>query len=292
MNELRKHIDNQLKSSRGKNVCIPPEQAKLEFLDHTDYLIKNLESIKPQQIEELISYTTDKAIEEFCRLNQYYVFDHGAKHELKQIYRTLFQKLSSNPDDLEYIAAEHYGNLRSFLLRTNPLAQQYVNGNVKIEAVACSEYPATMQLSLLNINPDELMEPVLDIGCGKEARLLKYLQKAGLKVFGIDRFVDGHENCLRRDWFEVHLPPASFGTIISNLGFSNQFRHHHLLNDGRYIRYAQKYMEILASLKEGGCFFYAPGLPFIECYLDSNEYRVEEYEIENTDYTAIKITRI
>lgn len=61
-----------------------------------------------------------------------------------------------------------------------------------------------------------------------------------------------------------------WGTIVSNLGFSNHFNHHNLREDGNFIKYAKTYMNILYSLKPGECFHYAPDLPFIEKYLDEN----------------------
>ena len=83
--------------------------------------------------------------------------------------------------------------------------------------------------------------------------------------------------------------PGHWGTIISNLGFSNHFRHHHLRNDGDYLDYARKYMEILQSLKPGGAFYYAPDLPFIESYLDPQKYRITKREIPRTGFFSVKI---
>jgi len=46
-----------------------------------------------------------------------------------------------------------------------------------------------LQLSLLDIHPDKLLEPVLDIGCGEHAHLASFLHEKHLSVLGIDRFL-------------------------------------------------------------------------------------------------------
>jgi hypothetical protein len=65
-----------------------------------------------------------------------------------------------------------------------------------------------------------------------------------------------------------------------------------LREDGDYANYAKKYMDILKSLKSGGSFHYAPNLPFIEIYLDKNQYMVRTYDIGDFDYQACVITKL
>lgn len=83
-----------------------------------------------------------------------------------------------------------------------------------------------------------------------------------------------------------------WGTIISNLGFSNHFIHHHLRKGGNYLQYAKKYMQILHSLKPGGSFHYAPDLPFIEQYLDKNMYEVYKKRLEKQDLSSVIVKRV
>ena len=116
----------------------------------------------------------------------------------------------------------------------------------------------------------------MDIGCGKQGRLMKFLKNNGIEVYGIDRFFFADNNVINSDWLEYDYGIEKWGTIVSNLGFSNHFKHHNLRQDGNIIEYGKKYMEILRSLKIGGRFHYAPGLPFIEEYLDNTQFRIEK----------------
>ena len=162
----------------------------------------------------------------------------------------------------------------------------YENAGPFIEPVACSEYSAALQLGILAIDPESLMQPVLDVGCRKEGNLVKFLEKQGIEVCGIDRFSFEATNLFTCDWLEFDFGRSKWGTIISNLGFSNHFNHHHLREDGHYIAYAKAYMDILHGLKPGGSFYYAPDLPFIEKYLDKEQFQVSSHAVEGVDYYA------
>ena len=105
---------------------------------------------------------------------------------------------------------------------------------------------------------------------------MTYLKDLGLDIIGIDRFASECHYCFKTDWLEYNYGISRWGSIISNMSFSNHFVHHHHREDGNFIAYARKYMEILNSLKPGGSFFYAPSLPFIEKYLDLNTFSVRK----------------
>jgi hypothetical protein len=138
-----------------------------------------------------------------------------------------------------------------------------------------AEYSAELQSSLLGIAQRKLLEPVVDIGCGKAAALVNALRSSGVDVTGVDRLGTG-PFVLAKDWFDVRFEPSSLGTIISHLAFSLQFLHHHWHPGERAYAYAKKYMELLHSLKSGGLFVYTPGLPFIESMLDENEFVIKK----------------
>jgi hypothetical protein len=136
-----------------------------------------------------------------------------------------------------------------------------------------AEYSAELQLRLLGLVDHRWLEPIVDLGCGVEARLLQHLRDRGLAATGLERrgrspFV------LAADWFDVRFEPGSLGTILSHLAFSLQFLHHHWRPGERAYTYAHKYMELLRSLAPGGLFCYAPGLPFIETILEPAEFEV------------------
>jgi hypothetical protein len=142
-----------------------------------------------------------------------------------------------------------------------------------IEAV-CAEYSAETQLHVLEIDPAQLREPILDIGCGTSGRLVAALRGLGLRASGIDRYAAAPD-CLACDWNDYRFAPSTWGTVISHLAMSLHFIHRHVAaDDGPAQRHAEKYVEVLRSLVPGGHFIYAPSLPFIEDLLPRQLYQV------------------
>ncbi|MBN2025777.1 MAG: hypothetical protein JW854_03280 [Actinobacteria bacterium] len=142
------------------------------------------------------------------------------------------------------------------------------------------EYSPKRQLGILGLDPDELAEPVLDLGCGMHGRLVRHLRSIGIEAYGIDRMVGRVSYLLEADWIDARLGDGDWGTIIAHMSFSNHFIHQHLRREGRYIDYARKYMEILGALRVGGVFVYAPGLPFIERHLSGVAYNCERTPVQ------------
>jgi len=292
LNNILKHIDQQIEFNKGKNLFHIQGKDFFQFIPEIETLAKQIANVSPNDESFLLEYVSNKAMEEFCRINQYYSFNAVAKEKLIGIYAELFRAIKNNPN-LSELAKVHFEKLKNFLLETNHFSEKlYGNENLKLKNVTCSEYSPELQLEVLKIDISTLQEPVLDIGCGKNATLVLCLRKMGIEAFGFDRLVDNKKYCSQTDWFDYHFKTNHWGTIISNLGFSNHFMHHHLRTDGNYIEYAKKYMEILRSLKCGGTFYYSPGVPFIEGYLDSSEYIIKTHKIKNTDFTASRIMRL
>jgi hypothetical protein len=293
MEEYLRAIDQQLVFNQGKNIFKEDADKPLSFVVETITAVSSMNQIDREQEEILIDHVTDKAIEEFCRMNQYYAFNTAAKNDLRNIYRDLFHNLRGNAHPLKTIEKNHYENLKQWLQNTNPFAGVlYANAESEINPVACAEYAADLQFEVLHLDLETMMEPLLDIGCGREGNLVKYLNSVGIEAYGIDRFSFSDTFLLQADWLEYNYGTGKWGTITSNLGFSNHFKHHHLRADGNYLEYGKKYMEILTSLKTGGSFHYAPDLPFIEQFLESEKFRIKQYHIDTSGFKTSRITSI
>ncbi len=263
-----------------------------QFSSETVKAVSNIGRLNSDSKQFLIEYATDKAIEEFCRVNQYYSFDSKAKNDLRKIYSDLFEALQTRTGSIDDISKNHYGKLRMWLKESNPFAETiYKNANKKVSPPACSEYSSDLQINILQIDIKHLMQPVLDIGCGKRGYLVKYLKDQGIEAYGIDRMKFTSPGYITADWLEYDYGTNKWGTVVSNLGFSNHFNHHNLREDGNYIGYGKTYMNILYSLKIGGSFHYAPDLPFIEKYLDRDQFFAEKYEISEYDFKTTIIKR-
>lgn len=293
MNNLQDNIDKQFEFNQGKNLFYNGILNSLKFCPETLNAIEKIDLIDSDSENLLIDYLTNRAVQEFCKINQYYTFDKQAQLILRGLYVDLFTNIKIRESSIELIAEKHYENLTKWLQETNSFAEKiYISKGKMIESVPCSEYSPDLQIEILQIDFDLLVEPVLDIGCGKQGNLVLFLRQKGIDAYGFDRFVYDSSFLSNSDWFEYKFEKDKWGTIISNLGFSNHFQHHHFRNDGNFIDYAKKYMDILSSLKIGGSFHYAPDLPFVEQYLDKDRYQFTKQGIGNYAFKSTKIKRL
>ena len=291
IDKLVKRIDKQIEFNKNKNILLDNLEI-FQFANETVIAMSTIDKVNPDSRQFLIDYATDKAIEEFYRVNQYYSFGNNEKSHLKKIYSDLFENIQSKTDSVENISKKHYEKLKEWLKESNSFAEKiYKNADRKIDPVACSEYSPKLQFNILQIDTENLMQPVLDIGCGSSGHLVNYLKNKGFEVYGIDRYKFNSSNFITADWLEYDYGKEKWGTIISNLGFSNHFIHHNLRENGDYIAYGKTYMNILHSLKIGGHFHYAPDLPFIEKYLDNEQFDLRKHEINEYEFKAAIIKK-
>jgi hypothetical protein len=145
----------------------------------------------------------------------------------------------------------------------------------RMRPTVSAEYSPELQLTILGLGLEGLAEPVLDLGCGERAELVRYLRARGKAAVGIDRYLSVEDGVRELDWFSLPLVPDSWGTVIAHQSFSLHFLHHHLGSGPEPERYARRYREILGAVRRGGAFVYAPGLPFLEPLLSDREFRVE-----------------
>jgi len=153
----------------------------------------------------------------------------------------------------------------------------------------CFEYSPELQLRVLHAGVDELLEPVLDLGCGRHAALVRFLRERGKEAFGIDRAAPRRRFVVRADWLDCPLAPGRWGTVLSHQGLSTHFLHQHLRPAGRPDRLARRYMDVLRAVKPGGSFRYAPGLPFFEELLPRSEYDVERFPVAELAGGAVDV---
>lgn len=293
MENFKRNIDKQIEHNKGKNLFKTDSVQNMQFISETLNTLENIDTIDTETENILIDYATDKCLEEFCRINQYISFNNTDKVKLRIIYADLFNSIKNKDKTIDQISQNHYLNLKSWIQNSNPYTNDiYSNKGEKLESITCSEYSAKFQLSVLNIDLTEKLEPVLDIGCGKQANLVNYLSDKGIEAFGIDRFAEKSSSIIKADWLEYDYGNLKWGAIISNLGFSNHFYHHHLRNDGNFLEYAKKYMQILNALKVGGKFYYTPSINFIENYLDQKKFKIEYFSVGNYNFGITIIERL
>lgn len=294
MNNILDDIENQIAFNKGKNFFNKEAIRSMEFTPETIAAIECFWEIDTTAEKNLlIDYLTNRVLQEFCKVNQYYTFNAHSQRVLRDIYIDLFANIRNPNANHDLIAKVHYASIKKWLLKSNSFAEKiYTTKDVLVEPVACYEYSADLQLEIFQIDKDRIAGPVLDIGCGKQGNLVWHLRANGIEAYGFDRFAETGHFLTRYSWFEFEFGIEKWGTITSNLGFSNHFKHHHLRYDGHFIEYAKTFMDILNSLKIGGHFYYAPDLPFIEKYLESSKFKLEMQNSRIQKNKSIKITRL
>jgi hypothetical protein len=290
--KLKDSINLQINSNQGKNLF---HKNIFRIMQCSQSIIDALQNnaFAENDVCSIIDYTAEKILQELCRVNQYFSFNKNDIITLKLLYWNLYQSIQKNNFSTETIFHNHFNNLRSWLNKTNPFSSElYHNDEAILNAVVCSEYSSALQKEILSLHKIPLLEPILDIGCGKNGTLVKSFISNNLDAYGIDRFANASPHCEKADWIDYNYGIKKWGTIISNAGFSNHFIHHHLRRDGNSTQYAKIYMSILQSLKIGGCFCYAPDVPFIESYLDEKTFSITKQEIANTAFQTTMIKRL
>lgn len=288
MQSILNQIDKQLNLNSRNNLFSGQFPETMEYLPVSEELASSLKHLQPDEEQFILDYLTDQAIKKFCEVNQYYSISDKARNELRNIYTALLsaikQNLNEDKENYDMLINAHFQRLQNWLKHSNPFsATLYSSKPQKLEAVPCAEYSPEFLIDLFKIDLKHITGPVLDIGCGTNANLVCYMRNKGIEAYGIDRFDFNTSFLERSDWLVYNYGINKWGCIISNLGFSNHFMHHHLREDGNYIGYAQKYMEILKSLKKNGSFMYAPSLPFIEMHLPKSKYTVQQRDLSHQD---------
>jgi hypothetical protein len=229
--------------------------------------------------DELIKVSEREFIHILDERNQFYSFSSVQKIKIQKVYMMLindiYQKITSSNLDLENLIIEHRKRLQCVF-------------NSPVSKKPCSYYDAKIQIDILEIDIQKLVEPIIDVGCGKNANMVMYLDDKGYSVFGIDRYCEIKSDKIESvSWDDFVFKKNYWGTVISHMAFSNHFIYHYLKNDSVDYQYAIKYKEILDSIRKMGSFYYTPSLPFIEKYLDKQEYKIEYSELKKVGITHI-----
>lgn len=204
-------------------------------------------------------------------------------NKILDIYHKLIENISNYDMDYEKIALEHFTNVRNFI-------SEYTS-NLDNEKENKSTYSPEFILDILDVKKDEIKGNILDIGCGKEASLVKYLSDQGINAYGLDMECEDTKLTEQEDWLSKEYPESEYDLIVSNLAFSKKFNEANLEenNDQECFEYAATYMKILNSLKVGGSFHYVPSVTFIEELLPEDKFEVKNTFIDdNIMRTSVK----
>ncbi|UHA74832.1 class I SAM-dependent methyltransferase [Paenibacillus sp. 481] len=291
-NQVTSFIDLQMQTNSETNlftyhpraIRLSPQMLHFTF-EHRSQLQQLFAARNPTR-QKLAAYMSTCMERKLTEVNQFAILTKPEQQRLLHIYVSYLDvivdllradSMQRLYDSFTTAIQHHFSHLRSFLdqMQHSSLFEK-IRGLSQLNKIPCFEYRPELQLHLLGIDVNQLQEPVLDIGCGYNGRLVRYLRRHGCEAFGIDKFA-GHARWLQRaDWLDFRFHPKRWGTLISHMAFSNHFTHHHLRKDGDPYQYAGKVMEILHALKPYGSFYYAPGLPFFEPLIPTDTYVINK----------------
>ncbi len=247
--ELLEIMNYQYKNNEKRNI-FSINNSELFASETIKKLIDIRDGISSLTKEEKISLSNiylKSFLSRFYNINQYIYFNAESKNMIKCIGLLLIEDLSNMELDLKDIEKNHLDRIQKLIYYTNPIIYN-LNNNHSLNAkeFICSEYTGSFLIELLKIDIDKLKEPILDIGCGSSGNLVKELRNLGLEIYGFDIEVESEELIIG-DWFTYDYGNAKWGTIISNLSFTNHFLHHHNNNSDMINNYGKTYMSILDS---------------------------------------------
>jgi hypothetical protein len=293
MQDLVEILQTQIEKNSRKNLLYKDIGAIIEVdLCFIEKLNEVKETLTHSQVKELIHYTVKRFIRTIYQINQFIQIKKSVKNELEGIYESTWNILKDSNYIKQSLCEHHYPALSKWIGKIYPEAFVVKWRNRKyINTIPCAEYSPEFQIRLLNINEQSLREPILDIGCGSTAALVHYLKQKGKEVTGIDREIDTPAPYLfEADWLDYYYEKGKWGTIISNISFTNHMRYVFWQDQRDLCEYMDKYHEILESFSYSGCFYYAPQVEYAEKQIDYTRFQIERYLINN-QYKACRVRK-
>jgi hypothetical protein len=293
INNLHNAINRQFAHQSGNNIFCTASD--LHFHPDVRQIIpalrKDIQTLTSEEINELRNNYRDGIVKAFFDVNQYTHFDQLATQQIDDIFGALLAEIAVESHTIEEIEQRHFCRIKQFIANTNPsILKINHNANLKAKNFICAEYSAEFLISLLGLESELANSPILDIGCGKDGKLVKYLQGHGIDAYGIDRIANG-KGLLAVDWFDFNYGENKWGLIVSNLSFCSHFLYHHLAGEEIAHDFVETFMAILKSLKPGAKWIYTPSIPFFEDLLPSELYAVKREQInEHFAKTIIILT--
>jgi hypothetical protein len=275
-------IEQQLDINKSKNLLYKNVtqimSVEPSFLAALEELLNSNGGDKSEEIHsEFISFAAKELVKRLYSINPYLRVSKVQVGNLEQIYHRTWQRMIKTGNIKTTLNEFNYPELSKWLAALYPEKfQQSLKFTSGIGHVTYEEYSAELQIELLGIDIARIKQPVIDIGCGSQANLVKYFRSLDVEAYGIDRQLVEHESYLTQvDWFDFYFEPGRWGTVISNMGFTNHLNYAYLQDISQLEHYLLKMREIIESLSVYGCFYYAPGLPYIEDKLSAKSYTVE-----------------
>jgi hypothetical protein len=249
-------------STLGERLVARIEGASLEELARAAFLVDDGDAVAEGDAERVIAALSAAV----GRKNQFAASEPRLAQGIEREIDALFDGIGGGRPRAE-LFARHVASLGALF--------REILGEEPRE-VTSATYSPELQLKVLGLAVDALREPILDVGCGEDAALVRFLRARGKDARGIDHRVGaaGTDVATQADWLTHEYGASRWGTIVSHLGFTLHFMHQEMKRSDLAFEYARAYMRIVRSLAPGGTFAYVPGVPFIESMLPAPQHVV------------------
>lgn len=243
---------------------------------------KIIDGLDDKLYNKLIEMLSKNFMEQFLKGDKSIKFSkHDTFHILK-LYEKLIEEISNESLNEMQITKSHFNRVKKFI---ENIGKDECCSHETVEVVGYS--PSFILNNILGIEESDIKGKVLDIGCGRDASVVKYLRSKNISAYGIDIDVEDSDFLEKEDWLEKDFGEMEYDIILSNLSFTKHFLKNHLSDEGEYIEYAKAFMRILNSLKIGGKFYYVPSLEFIEEILPEDRFEVINEFIDDDNMRTI-----
>lgn len=297
MRKVFRALQRQLKLNANKNLLHAHGERLLE-IDSTfraaleELLGGQAVPLSEDTLEEIAADAASSFIDRIVAVKQYIQIDTAARTALAEIYRQSWRKLVETRDVESTLRNHHYPRIKAYLEAQYPRAiREALQSSTALGSVPRAEYSAELQRGLFRLTPSAMKAPILDIGCGIQANLVRHLRRQGFDAYGIDRSIGQESDFLiGTDWFDFDFSLKHWGTIVSNLSFSSHFVYAQRYDPSRVPRYMKRYGKILDSLAVEGAFVYAPGVEILEKEIDARNFAVEKWPV-SAQHSVTKVTK-
>lgn len=279
--ELYTYILTAFEGKSFENIILKKNNSEYKNSFEDEYRDKIIEAMNTEEYSKVMNKLAKSFLTNLAKGTNSSKFTKKQCDDILDIYHKLVENIANRDLSYEKIALDHFTNVRNYI-------NAYTSGEAQKSAT--TEYSPEFVLSILDVEKSELNGKILDIGCGKNGALVKYLRNQNLEAYGIDMECEDSETLEQEDWLVKEYPSDMYNVIISNLTFTKHFNEANLeeQNDQECIEYAQAYMKILNSLKVGGKWHYVPAVTFIEELLPEDKFEVKNSFVnENVMKTTI-----
>ena len=284
--EIYEYIITNFEGKRLHDIILNKEDKKiLEISDKIKNGVKDLDDKKYNNLIEMLSKNFMEQIVKGSRNLK--LTKHDVEHILI-IYEELLDDILNEELSMIQISKNHFERIKNYISDIGKDKCECGHNHEHVEIVG---YSPEFILGILGVDEKEIKGKELDIGCTKNADLVKYLRSKNIEAYGIDIDVEENEFLENEDWLEKDFGKEEYDMVFSNIAFTKHFLRNHLSDEGEYMDYATTFMRILESLKIGGKFFYVPSVEFIEELLPEDKYEVVNEFIDDDNMRTV-ITRI